>query len=214
MIEKILLLIVIGMLGFITFTLNKMSSKALELPKMDASTNLKSILDTEDAISAQNKLPKIWQNLKNRGAKKIFLSYDSLDFSTALEVSKLLEKDASLISVYLAPRERVNLKADDETMNALNSMEAFIVLFGQNYQQSSIANQEYGIALSKNTQIIVLSPFEMTPEITKYGSDIMQINQENQETLQDDVIKMLNKQTGQKIETINLKMEEKNIDFQ
>ena len=73
MIEKILLLIVIGMLGFITFTLNKMSSKALELPKMDASTNLKSILDTEDAISAQNKLPKIWQNLKNRGAKKNIL---------------------------------------------------------------------------------------------------------------------------------------------
>lgn len=212
MIEKILLIIIIGMLGFVTFTLNKMSSKSLHnSTRSQTLTQEVSISDVANTESNSNHLPQIWQNLQNRGAKKIFLSYDVFDFSTALEVSKMLEKDGTISSVYLAPKDRLNLNKDEETIKALHSMEVFIVLFSENYQKSSIANQEYGIALMRQSPILILSPFEMKPEITKYGSEIIEITPANQDKLQESVLDVLKKQMSEKINSIDTKIDDAKI---
>jgi hypothetical protein len=212
MIEKILLIIITGMLTFVTFTLNKMSNNSQNISTKSQPPSLEtSIPDFENIESHSNHLPQVWQNLQNRGAKKIFLSYDIFDFSTALEVSKMLEKDGTISSVYLAPKDRLNLNKDDETIKALNSMEVFVILFSDSYQKSSIANQEYGIALNKNSPILIISPFEMNPEIIKYGSDILQITPENQDKLQEIILEMLKKQMREKINSIDIKTNDAKI---
>lgn len=202
MLQKFLLLTIIAILGFVIFMMDKISKtiKHLDLSTLPQEVPVQSKVSEAQSIP----LPLIWMD-KDASIKKVFLSYDPSDFSSAIEISKLLEKDG-MISVYLSPKERNSLKGDDETMNALNTMNAFVILLSGNYEKSEIANQEYGVAIARGASVVVVSPFQMLQNENKYTDKTIQITPENQEKIGEIVITSLNSEVKKKVDEIELEL--------
>ena len=199
MIQKLLLTILLVMVAVLLFLTNKISHKIGNMASMD-SMDIQAISPTP-AATFEPKQPMIWDLLKDRTIKKIYLSYDNQDFQTAKDIAKLLEKDG-LISVYFAPniREVSNykaLKSDEESLRALNTMDAFAILYSPTYFQNQINIQEYGIANSKQAKTIILTKVAVDPSLQSEA--VLQFSPETEANMQQNFINLLNSEIDKDI---------------
>ena len=104
--------------------------------------------------------------------------------------------------MYFAPniREITNykaLKSDEESLRALNAMDAFAILYSPTYFQNQINVQEYGIANSKQAKTIILTKVAVEPSLQSEA--VLQFSPETEANMQQNFINLLNSEIDKDI---------------
>lgn len=201
MLNKILLILITIMLSFISFALYNISkeiNKKIET-KPVIEPNLNPVIQIEpvnkaEPIVMESTLPEIWKNITNEDIKKVVLYYPEKDLSTVTQISKILEeskKDFSVFLEYNSMNQNSNKVSEKE--KAFKNMHALLILLSPNVPLNLEMNEDYQFAIQNKIPVILLSTTSInTEELSKYDN-IIQVDLEGINTLNQDVMQMLNK---------------------
>ena len=142
----------------------------------------------------ESTLPEIWKNITNEDIKKVVLYYPEKDLSTVTQISKILEeskKDFSVFLEYNSMNQNSNKVSEKE--KAFKNMHALLILLSPNVPLNLEMNEDYQFAIQNKIPVILLSTTSInTEELSKYDN-IIQVDLEGINTLNQDVMQMLNK---------------------
>lgn len=233
MLNRFLLIAIIGILCFVSFTLHSISRK---IDKLNVSQDKNTIatLETQNKNNIQDdvvqnqessiipeakeeiweetKLPAQWMHLKDTDVQKIFFTYDEQDIELAKNIKKIIEDGGNDISVYLNSQKEVK-----ENEKALASMNALVILVTSNSSQNIVQTQEYQSAKNLEVPVINLSPIPVEDNFETNGDQLIQITPENQNFIQENILQIIqnnnNKQVNEIDDNLNMNDVQEEVDF-
>lgn len=186
----LLIILVVNLLSLSLIMNIKSSFIRLSAPAEDKEKSTVPTFTPTQVISENVEMPLLWKSLTDRGITRMFLSYDQISESQAKELGTWMDNTPT-VSTFISDKKGDLKKVDDESKKALMSMDIFTLLYSEGVGASAIVNQEYGIALSRDTPLLILINDEKDREKASAYGDILLITEENKARIAEEILKYL-----------------------